>query len=88
MVSSGSSRTARKLSRPTNSGAVTRLVCWTLMITDLTIGHHEKSPNTSSIGSRNTIVLAEPRARVRSADMKSFQGLRRDRGRGRPAWSR
>ncbi len=33
---------------------VTRLVCWTLITNERTIGHQEKSPKTTSIGIRNS----------------------------------
>ena len=48
---SGSSMTARKLSRPTHVGASTRFVSWSEITTRRTIGYHENSPKMTSIGS-------------------------------------
>ena len=61
--------------------AVTRLVCWTLITNDRTIGHHEKSPKTSSIGSRKTSVGQPPTRRPgRPCRGGSRAGRRRRRG--------
>ena len=61
LPNSGSASTLAKLSRPTNVGAETRFVSWTLMTSDRTIGNQEKTPKISSNGSRKTSVLSPSR---------------------------
>src|SRR5262245_29139165 len=59
--SSGSANTVSKFSQPTKTGAVTRLVCCTLITAARTIGNHENTPKTTTRGSRNSSVLRPPR---------------------------
>jgi hypothetical protein len=61
------------LCQPTNTGADTRFVVWKLMTTDRTIGYQEKTPNTSSSGSRKTMVVMPPERTQRRS------GRRRER---------
>ena len=60
VVNSGSSRTRRKLSRPTHRALSTRLVSCRLSTKARTSGHHEKYVNVSSSGSVSTSVLTQP----------------------------
>ena len=68
------------------SGSMTRFVSWKLMTTARTIGNQAKTPNTTSIGSRNTSVLRpsrvirERRARRRGATRAAGPRARRGRG--------
>src|ERR1035437_3917485 len=58
LPNNGSARTLAKLSTPTDVGADTRFVSWTLMTNDRSIGYQENTPKTSSKGSRKASVLS------------------------------
>jgi hypothetical protein len=56
----GSDSTCSKLSSPTQTGSVTRLVCWKLMTTARAMGNQAKYPKVRSSGSNSTNVLRPP----------------------------